>query len=413
MYKKGPKSKHKNYRPISLTCVCCKILEHIITSNIMAHLDRNNLLFQNQHGFRSQVSCETQLIQFTQDLYDNINKEGGQSDVIVIDFSKAFDKVDHQRLMLKLHRLDINAGVMAWIQSFLSGRSQRVVLKVEISDACPVLSGVPQVQCWVHAFFLMYINDITENIQSNIRLFADDTIMCLTISNKSDCQDQQRDLSKLETWERECLMAFNPDKCEVIRITKKKNPIIFDYKLHGITLPSTKKHTKYLGLTISDDLTWSKHIKHTAAKGNNTLKFIKRNIQTHNSKIKETAYKSYVRSLLEYSSSVWDPWQKKYINILEMVQHRAAWYIFNGYAYTSSVTAMLNKIGLPTLENRRKMSSLVMLYKIHTGLVRISLPPYITPHCGTDSPSHTQELMLICIHFSQEQQGFGTTSLLI
>ena len=89
--------------------------------------------------------------------------------------------------------------------------------------------------------------------------------------------------------EREWLMAFNPDKCEVIRITKKKNPIIFDYKLHGITLQSTKNN-KYLGLTISDDLTWSKHIKQTAAEGNNTLKFIKRNIQPHNSKIKETAY---------------------------------------------------------------------------------------------------------------------------
>ena len=176
--------------------------------------------------------------------------------------------------------------------------------------------------------------------------------MNLTISSKSDCQDLQRDLSKLETWEREWRMAFNPDKCEVIRITKKKNPIIFDYKLHGITLQTTKntKNTKYLGLTISDDHTWSKHIKQIAAEGNNILKFIKRNIQTHNSKIKETRYKSYVRPLLEYSSSVWDPWKKRYID-LEMVQHIAARYIFNDYAYTSSVTTMINKIGLPTIKN--------------------------------------------------------------
>ena len=143
-------------------------------------------------------------------------------------------------LILKLHRLGINTGVMAWIQSFLSGRSQRVVLDGETSDACPVLSGVPQGSVLGPCLFLMYINDMPENIQSNIRLFADDTIMYLTISNESDCQDLQRDLSKLETWEREWLMAFNPDKCEVIRITKKKNPIIFDYKLHGITLQSTK-----------------------------------------------------------------------------------------------------------------------------------------------------------------------------
>ena len=156
------------------------------------------------------------------------------------------------------------------------------------------------------SLFLMYINDMSETIKSNIRLFADDTIMYLTISNQSDCQDLQSDLTKLESWEREWLMAFNPDKCEVIKITKKKDPIIDDYKLHGITLQITKK-AKYLGLNISDDLSWSKHINQTIAKGNNTLRFIKRNIQTRNSKIKETAYKTYVRPLLEYSSSVWDP----------------------------------------------------------------------------------------------------------
>ena len=89
-------------------------------------------------------------------------------------------------------------------------------------------------------------------------------------------------------------MAFNPDKCEVIRITKIQDPIIFDYQLHGITLQITK-NAKYLGLNISDDLTWCRHINQAAAKGNNTLKVIKRNVQTHNSKIKETAYKNYVR----------------------------------------------------------------------------------------------------------------------
>ena len=110
-----------------------------------------------------------------------------------------------------------------------------------------------------------------------------------------------------------------------------------------------------------------------------TIKFIKRNIQTHNTKIKETAYKTYVRPLLEYSSSVWDPWQKKYIEQLEMVQHRAARYIMNDYAHTSSVTEMLKNLGLPTLQTRRKISSLVMLFKIQSGQVRITLPPNITP----------------------------------
>ena len=213
-----------------------------------------------------------------------------------MDFSKAFDKVDHQRLLLKLHRLGINTTVIAWIKSFLLGRSQNVVLDGEQSGACPVLSGVPQGSVLGPCLFFMYINDMPDSIKSNIRLFADDTIMYLTITNHSDCQALQSDLTTLESWESEWLMAFNPEKCEVIRITKKKKTVLFDYKLHGITLQLTK-NAKYLGIQISDDLAWSKHINQMTTKSNNTLKFIKRNIQTNIRKIKETAYKTYVRPL--------------------------------------------------------------------------------------------------------------------
>ena len=142
----------------------------------MSYLNHNNLLFHNQHWFRSRVSCDTQLIQFSLDVYDTL-KQGGQTDVIVMDFSKAFDKVDHQRLLLKLHRLGINTIVIAWIKSFSSGRSQSVVLNGEQSGACPVLSGVPQGSVLGSCLFLMYINNMQDSIKSNIRLFADDTIM--------------------------------------------------------------------------------------------------------------------------------------------------------------------------------------------------------------------------------------------
>ena len=134
--------------------------------------------------------------------------------------------------------------MIAWIKSFLSGRSQNVVLDGKQSGACPVLSGVPQGSVLGPCLFLMYINDMPDSIKSNIRLFADDTIMYLTITNHSDCQALQSDLTTLKSWESEWLMAFNPEKCEVIRITKKKKPVLFDYKLHGITLQLTK-NAKY------------------------------------------------------------------------------------------------------------------------------------------------------------------------
>ena len=201
-------------------------------------------------------------------------------------FSKAFDKVDHQRLLLKLHRLGINTTVITWIKSFLLGRSQNVVLNGKQSGACPVLSGVPQGSVLGPCLFLMYINDMPDSIKSSIRLFADDNIMYLTITNHSDCQALQSDLTTLESWESEWLMAFNPEKCEVIRITKKKKTVLFDYTLHGITLQLTK-NSKYLSIQISDDLAWSKHINQMTTKSNNTLKFIKRNIQTISTKLKK------------------------------------------------------------------------------------------------------------------------------
>jgi retron-type reverse transcriptase len=104
VYKKGPKSKPNNYRPISLTCIASKLMEHILVSNIMSHYDEHGILSPYQHGFRSQHSCETQLIGFSQEVHDNL-QQGQQTDIIVMDYSKAFDKVDHHKLLLKLQRL--------------------------------------------------------------------------------------------------------------------------------------------------------------------------------------------------------------------------------------------------------------------------------------------------------------------
>ena len=133
-----------------------------------------------------------------------------------------------------------------------------MVLDGEKSDACTVLSGVPQGSVLGPCLFLMYINEMPDSIKSNIRLFADNTIMYITITNHSEYQAIQSDLTILESWESEWLMAFNPEKCEVIRIPKKIKIVLFDYKLHGITLQLTK-NAKYLGIKTADGLAWSKH----------------------------------------------------------------------------------------------------------------------------------------------------------
>ena len=137
IFKKGDKSKAANYRPVSLTAICCKKLEHIIYSNIMDHLTQHNILADSQHGFRARRSCETHLVTTIQDLARNLS-EGKQIDAILLDFSKAFDKVPHQRLLLKLNHYGIRENTLQWIQHFLQDRTQQVLLGGIHSSTCAV-----------------------------------------------------------------------------------------------------------------------------------------------------------------------------------------------------------------------------------------------------------------------------------
>ena len=143
IFKKGDKSSSANYRPISLTCILCKVVEHIMTSHLVRHLNKHDLLYDLQHGFREKRSCETQLTMLFEDLARNTNA-GKQTDLILLDFSKAFDKVYHSKLLWKLHQYGIRGTALSWIRAFLGNRSQTVVLEGEESGSVPVTSGVPQ-----------------------------------------------------------------------------------------------------------------------------------------------------------------------------------------------------------------------------------------------------------------------------
>ena len=167
-----------NYRPVSLTCICCKTLEHILVSNINKHLALDSILADCQHGFRSQRSCETQLVQFVHDIISNldgaVNRGHKQTDLIIMDFAKAFDKVPHRRLLHKLEYYGIRGSTHKWMNLWLSGRTQQVVLDGQASDPVPVLSGVPQGSVLGPVLFLIFIKDLPDNIRSSVCLFADD-----------------------------------------------------------------------------------------------------------------------------------------------------------------------------------------------------------------------------------------------
>ena len=176
VFKRGNSSTPSNYRPISLTASCCKVMEHIIFHSIMDHIKTNNILISNQHGFRPGFSCQTQLISLIDDISYTMDNHC-QTDLILLNFSKAFDTVPHRRLLAKLQYYKINNVVRKWIQSWLTQRTQSVVVDGASSKSTSVLSGVPQGTVLGPLMFLLYINDITDEVSSTLHLFADDCII--------------------------------------------------------------------------------------------------------------------------------------------------------------------------------------------------------------------------------------------
>lgn len=392
LFKKGDRHLASNYRPISLTSISCKLLEHILFTNIMSHLETENILSTYQHGFRRRRSCESQLLLTIHDLASSFDKRQ-QIDAILLDFSKAFDKVPHQRLLMKLDHYGIEGNTLRWIGDFLSGRTQSVILDGDFSETAPVVSGVPQGTVLGPLLFLIYINDLPDRVSSNVRIFADDTLLYRTISSPNDSLELQRDLDSLQDWEDKWLMSFNPEKCEVLRITNKKTIIPHDYSIHGQNLKVVEK-AKYLGLTISSKLCWKDHINNITKKANSTRGFIQRNLRTAPANVKTQAYQTFVRPSLEYASTIWDPPTKDLKNKVESVQRKAARWVSNDWKRTSSVTTMLNNLKWQTLQQRRTTNKLIMVYKITHCLVAIPhAPPYFhRPNVSTRG--HNQQLWL-------------------
>ena len=377
IFKKGDRSQPVNYRPISLTCVLCKVLEHIVSSSMVKHFTNHGILYDLQHGFREKRSCVTQLVMLVNDLVNTVYNKN-QVDLVLLDFSKAFDKVNHEKVLLKIQHYGVRGNTLRWVKNFLENRSQSVVLNGTTSDAIPVTSGVPQGSVLGPLLFLAYINDLPQNVRSKVRLFADDTAIYLSLTSADQSVTLQNDLNTLEKWELEWDMEFNPSKCQVIHVTRRKHPFPTHYTLHGVQLESVSS-AKYLGVDISNDLSWDNHINRSTTKANQTLGFLRRNIKVKSEPIKSIAYQTLVRPQLEYASEVWSPNTQTHINQIEMVQRRAARWIKADYSRTSSVTDMLHSLNLRRLDLRRIDARLSLFYKIHYNLVAIPIEDYLTP----------------------------------
>lgn len=400
VFKKGDKTNPANYRPVSLTCILCKSMEHIVFSQIMNHLDRHKILVNFQHGFRANHSCETQLLNTVEDLSRRLDKRK-TTDILILDFSKAFDTVAHRRLLHKLTHYGITGYTNNWIESWLCHRQQKVVLDGSSSSDSPVLSGVPQGTVLGPLMFLLYVNDIGDKISplTTIKLFADDCLLYRNINSTQDEIQLQLDLNTMVEWSNTWLMRFNAAKCHLLKTTRQRTHLQTQYNIEGNNLQEVQHHP-YLGVELTSDLTWKTHISNITGKANKILNLLRRHLYGCSQEVKSRAFTSLVRPHLEYSSSVWDPYFKQDIQALEKVQRKGARFVTGVYSYRESVTSMLDQLQWPPLQQRRTNKRLVTFYKATNNLSPVTIPEYVTTSTGR---TRTHDLAYIQLHTSYEQ----------
>lgn len=387
IFKKGSPYSVENYRPISLCCVTCKLMESIINKSLMDYLKINHILKKQQFGFQKDKSCTLQLLKCVNDWTVSLDKKESV-DVVYIDFQKAFDSVVHDKLLLKLRSILPNRFFLAWVKSFLSSRTQVVKLNQTVSDSVPVISGVPQGSVLGPTLFLIFINDIVESVKhSSIMLFADD----LKVYNPSSEHDAlQADLTSLASWASEWQLSVSITKCNVLYLGKN-NPK-HQYILNSNVLPDVGASCKDLGIFIASNLGSSIHCQNIISKASRVSGLIHRAFVSNDRNMKVRAFITYVRPLLEYSTSVWNPHLFCDINNIENIQRRFTKRFFGKSQI--SYDDRLKTLGLDRLELRRIHVDAIMAYNI----IRNSVLPsndFYTPSSYSKTRSHETESVYI------------------
>ena len=378
--KKGDRTRAKNYRPVSLTSVVCKVLEKIIKKQMLEHLDRIGLLQYEQHGFREGRSTVTNLLEFYDKVSNILQERDGWADCIYLDFQKAFDSVPHERLLEKLEKLaGVKGDLLRWIRAYLTDRWQRVKVRTASSSLRKVTSGVPQGSVLGPLLFMIYINDLPEGIKSFMSMFADDTKVLKKIEDEESCRELQKDLDRLQQWSEKWLMKFNASKCKVISMGKSKNRPSHEYALQGMVLERSDSE-RDLGVLVMPDLSPEKHINAIVKSAYALLANIRISFRYIDKDIFKNIYVAYVRPKLEYAAPVWNPHLKKHIQKLERVQRHATRMVPE--LRDLSYGERLKELDLPTLEQRRERGDMITVFKFMKGFDRVNCENYFERNQG-------------------------------
>ena len=393
IFKKEDKQLVKNYRPISLLPICGKIFEKLIFNCLYSYLSSNNLITKNQSGFVPGDSCTNQLLFLINEIHEAFENNSLEVRAVFLDISKAFDKVWHKGLIFKLKRNGVSGKLLKFFESYLCNRKQRVALNGFYSDYATTESGVPQGSVLGPLLFLVYINDLESNILSNVKFFADDTMLYSVVHdpNKS-ASDLNHDLEIISQWAHQWKMAFNPDP------NKQANEILFSCKKKAVNHPQlifngspvlrVNEH-KHLGLILTPTLNFAKHIAEKVKKAKKNIGILKHLNKFLPIKTLIHMYKALVRSHLDYCDIIYhipptshDPplgvSLHDHMETIEKTQYQAALAVTGAWQGTSRIK-LYEELGWESLSDRRMCKRMLQLHKIIDDrtpeYLRTKLPP--------------------------------------
>ena len=378
VHKKNEKNMKSNYRPISLLPICGKMLEKLMYDPLYSHLASRDILDPNQSGFRPCDSTINQLLSITHAIFKAFDCNP-PLDVrsVFLDISKAFDRVWHDGLIYKLKQCGVSGRFLALIISFLKDRKQRTVLNSQCSSWGDTTAGVPQGSTLGPLLFLVYINDLTTDLNCNVKLFADDTSLFTIVQDPYSASDINHDLELLSRWAHNWRMSFNPDPhkqaVELVLSTKRHevdHPMIF---FNDIPVEKVDEH-KHLGVILDRKLSFSAHINAAickARRGIGLLKHLSRYLPRHTL---NELYKLHVRPFLDYGDVIYHiPFKvcefsqntivPRLMEKLESVQYSAALAVTGTWRGTSR-DKLYAELGWESSNSRRWTRRLTLFYKI-------------------------------------------------
>jgi hypothetical protein len=374
IYKKAEEFLTQNYRPISLLSTIAKVFEKVVFKHLYNFFKTNFTISLWQSGFLPGHSTVTQLIEVYDELCKAVEK-GKEIRIVFLDISKAFDRVWHAGLLNKLKGSGIRGKLLQWLKSYLTDRQQRVTINGVQSPWGKILAGVLQGSVLGPLLFLIFINNITHVIRRcKIRLFADDTCLFVEVDEPAEAAGILNDnLDRIQNWAEKWLVSFSPPKTNELLISNKApraHPPLF---LNNQQIARVKHH-KHLGVYLSDNLSWKKHVEETAKKANRCLGILRPLKFILDRASLETLYNSFIRPILEYADILWEaPDEHRHgLDILDSVQTEAA-RLVTGATARCSTANLYKEVGWETLGLRRRLHRATMMFKIMTGLAPESL----------------------------------------